>query len=127
MHNSHFILWSNNTAALQVVGELITDNYAQYTFAEDSRVIWTAPAKGEALILPGVDASSSYPFKGKVKGRFQLPFTLSLPQTVELAGDKGTKSYRLPCSLSLRFTSVTVNYRIFTTINHGTLFSPDHM
>ena len=113
---------------MQIVGELITDSYAQYTFVENTDVIWSAPPKGEAFTLPGRDLSANQPFKGKLKGRFRLPFTLSLPKTVELASDEGkVGKFQLPCSLSLRFTNVTINYRVYATINHGTLFKPDHM
>lgn len=92
---------------------------------EDTCVVWSAPVKGEALNLPG---SPNRPFKGKLQGQFRLPFELALPTTVELPGNEGgAKQYRLPCSLSLRFTSVTINYRVYVTIKHGTLFNPEHV
>lgn len=112
---------------MQVLGELITDSYAHYVFAEDTKVLWTAPAKGEMLILPGEDTHCGYPFKGKLKGSFQIPFSLLLPEAAELASNTGAlMRYRLPCSYSPRFSVVTINYRISTVVTHSSLLKPDH-
>lgn len=112
-----------------MLGELITDSYAHYVFAEDTKVLWTAPAKGETLVLPGENAPChcGSPFSGKLKGAFNVPFSLLLPEAAELAGSTGAlMRYRLPCSYSPRFSVVTITYRIFTIVTHNSLLKPNH-
>lgn len=106
------------------MGELISDANARYVFAEDSRVLWAAPARNERQLIAG----SSLFSKGKLKGSYNWPFTLELLSAVKLPDGKGpVKSFTLPNSYSARFVPVTILYRVVVTIDHGFVLKADRM
>lgn len=100
----------------------------RYGFVENADVLWSAPVKGEHLNHPGEVSLDAHPSKGKLKGSFHWPFTLTLPRTVDLpAKGGGFQMFRVPCSLIRRGVSLVINYRIIATLSHGTVFKPDHV
>lgn len=70
-------------------------------------------------MLPG-EGPIGLTFKGKLRGQFRLPFNFLLPWSVELPDNTGRlKHYPLPCSSAMRLSCVTIRYRIFAKIDHG--------
>ncbi|EKM55932.1 uncharacterized protein PHACADRAFT_184666 [Phanerochaete carnosa HHB-10118-sp] len=115
---------SMKSVTVTVMGELISDANARYVFAEDSRVLWVAPAQSERRSI----TPRSLFYKGKLKGSFTWPFTLGLPRTVVLPDGKGpSRIFTLPCSFSTRYVNVTILYRIVVIIDHGSMLKADRI
>lgn len=92
----------------------------RYTFAKDEKVLWEAKKDAANSLI--AENPLSHADHSKLQGTFHFPFSLQLPETVELPLHGGTvKSYRLPCSFSIRHTFVTVYYSIVATIHHSFL------
>ena len=90
----------------------------------DLRTLW--PGTQEENSQPPASGEHSHP--GKLQGVFTWPFTLELPQTVELSDSNGKAvASPLPNTVSSFWTAANITYTLQATIKYGSFLHPEHV
>ncbi|EKM55930.1 uncharacterized protein PHACADRAFT_209440 [Phanerochaete carnosa HHB-10118-sp] len=113
---------SIKSISVSIVGNLVSNANTRYEFAHESCTLWSTQ-EGESLPEGGEQLH-----RGKLEGTFSWPFSLELPQTVDLHESEGrTATYPLPSFISSAWSLVNVAYTLQATIKHGSFLHPDHI
>ena len=86
-----------------------------FSFLEIKKELWTSQH--------GHQSADSGGFKQGVAGEFSWPFSIELPKTVHVHGDKN--EYPLPPTFGVRKGRAAVSYEVTATVTHG-LLSAEH-
>ena len=93
------------------------------SFVTVSQVLWS-PEKGFPTIADAsLGGQRPHDFKGKLRGRFDWPFSLKLPDGIDLSRGEPSRC-KLPASFAERQSRVTINYRITAIVIRGILSTP---
>ncbi|GJE98114.1 hypothetical protein PsYK624_143360 [Phanerochaete sordida] len=109
---------------VSITGNLAANANTNPQFLCVSRALWP-PEEGDQI-----PASAPESRHGKLKGKIDWPFSLELPQTVELPDNdpKGkTSTFPLPSSIASPWTPVNISYTLAVTIKHGFFLHSDHV
>ena len=101
----------------------------RFTFVEVAETLWSSK-RG----LPGaeiLDESSrpgsgqrSEEYRGKLRGMFTFPFSLTLPASVTISDHGPKETYYIPSTFKDR--AVSVNYKLVATVTRGR-FTAEHL
>ena len=106
---------------MQISGELVTSAQRRDPFLQLSQELWSSGVEAAS------SASDSARFgKGGIRGTWTWPFSVTLPQSVEIKRDGQSHNYQLPGSFISKQSNYTVLYKLSTSIVAGK-FVPDYV
>ncbi|KAF8917285.1 hypothetical protein CPB85DRAFT_1215524 [Mucidula mucida] len=107
---------------VRITGRIITGAYSDgaMSFLDLSTPIWGKSSEGSSRTPSPTDSN-------KLTGRHTLPFSISLPRTVDITTKTDTQTFSLPETFLERDSLVTVQYDITVTLSRGKLRADSHI
>ncbi|KAI0701346.1 hypothetical protein BC835DRAFT_1411493 [Cytidiella melzeri] len=113
---------SIKSVRIEILGEVVSSASDRLPFVRLSHELWSSSSTSTQSLA----INPSQFDKGKLRGRWSWPYTVVLPQTVEMKLQDGkSSSCRLPATSLSRQIHCVVLYRLVATITSGT-FLPDY-
>lgn len=105
---------------LQFTGDLITPEAEFSPFLHISEDLWSL-AKGDprGTHSDGTENQPPLPWKEKLCGQFSWPFSLQLPNHIQMKLGQVIQTYKLPASFLERGANVTILYRLKVTVTRN--------
>ncbi|GBE88581.1 hypothetical protein SCP_1303980 [Sparassis crispa] len=110
---------------IALTGQLNYFSHSASYFLNMKRTLWSCSVDQDPEVL--ADAPNTVKQSGKLKGRYEWPFSFKLPKGVSIVShidvDSARKNFRLPPSLSDGISGVRVEYQLAVRVERGRLRS----